>query len=89
MATYVEITKSDHGHGGAGWEFGTCLWSPSRNRAGGDRYSIMREPQQNDRVIHIYRQEWPDGKRDTRIAGESKISNPCHEIIEEPPSPGD
>jgi hypothetical protein len=22
---FVEITKSEHGHGGPGWEFGTCL----------------------------------------------------------------
>src|SRR3712207_7557670 len=40
---WVEITPDDHGHGGPGWEFGTCLWSPSRNRTGDDRYRIMRE----------------------------------------------
>jgi hypothetical protein len=25
---FVEITKENHAHGGPGWEFGTCLWSP-------------------------------------------------------------
>ena len=39
---WIEITKSEHKHGGYGWEFGTCLWSPNRNRAGSDSYSLMR-----------------------------------------------
>ena len=54
MTTFVEITKSDHQHGGAGWEFGTCLWSPTKTASGGDRYSIMREPRPGDDVIHLY-----------------------------------
>ena len=50
---YVEITKSEHGHGGPGWEFGGCLWSPARNRAGSDRYALMREAVVGDRVLQI------------------------------------
>ena len=69
----VEITRSDHEHGGPGWEFGTCLWSPARNRAGGDRYSLMREPRNGDRVLHFYRNRWPDGRIDTRIAASSRV----------------
>lgn len=89
MTTYVEITKSEHKHGGEGWEFGTCLWSPSRNRSGHDRYSLMREPRSGDQVIHIYHQLWPDGVEDTRVAGMSMVTRPFKEVSEEPPSPGD
>ena len=59
---WVEITKSEHKHGGDGWEFGTCLWSPSKNRAGNDRYGIMREPKQGETVLHFYNDVWPDGR---------------------------
>ena len=27
---WLENTKSAHQHGGHGWEFGTCVWSPSK-----------------------------------------------------------
>lgn len=40
---WVEITRDEHGHGGEGWGFGTCLWSPERDNAGHDRYAIMRQ----------------------------------------------
>ncbi len=89
MRTYVEITKSEHDHGGVGWEFGTCLWSPSRNETGHDRYSLMREPRKNDHVIHFYHQVWPDGIDETRMAGMSTVARPFREVAEEPPSPGD
>ena len=71
--TYVEITKSEHAHGGPGWELGTCLWSPSRNRAGHDRYALMREPHRGDRVLHIYHDNWPDGVTDFRLCGQSTV----------------
>lgn len=89
MSTYIEITKSKHAHGGEGWEFGTCLWCPSKNRAGHDRYSLMRKPRSGDRVIHMYHQLWPDGVEDTRLAGISTIARSLREVSEEPPSPGD
>jgi hypothetical protein len=51
---WIEDTKtSAHGHGGPGWEFGTCLWSPSSNKIGVDQYALMREPKTDDLVIHI------------------------------------
>jgi hypothetical protein len=88
MHTYIEITKSEHAHGGEGWEFGTCLWSPTKNRAGVDRYSIMRSPKPRDRVIHIYHTDH-DGRLDTFIMGESRVRREVRTIDEEPPSPGD
>jgi hypothetical protein len=86
---FVEITKEDHAHGGPGWEFGTCLWSPSRNRAGADRYSIMRRPTRGDLVLHFYARRWPDGRHESRLAGRSLVSAPVREVSDEPPSPGD
>lgn len=85
--TFIEISKSEHGHGGRGWEFGTCLWSPSRNRAGADRYSIMRMPKAGDRVIHVYECDFQE-KMDTYILGESQVRKGVEEIASEPPSPG-
>jgi hypothetical protein len=87
MNTFIEITKSEHGHGGEGWEFGTCLWSPARNRAGNDRYSIMRIPEPHDRVIHFYETQH-DGRLDTFIIGESSVRRKVREVEDEPPSPG-
>ncbi len=86
---WVEITKSDHKHGGSGWVFGTCLWSPSRNRAGRDRYSIMRHPQKGDLVLHFYRDKWNGSTKDTKLCGRSFVAVPNRETHEEPPSPGD
>jgi 5-methylcytosine-specific restriction protein A len=85
---WVEITRSEHAHGGRGWEFGTCLWSPSRDRAGGDRYAIMREPQPGDSVLHFYHDTWPDGLAETRLAGRSVVARAFREMDGEPVSPG-
>lgn len=61
-SVFVEITKSVHQHGGAGWEFGRCLWSPTRNRAGQDPYRLMREPQRDDLVLHFREFEQADAR---------------------------
>lgn len=75
---FIEYTKSDHDHGGEGWEFGTCLWSPSVD-AGGRSYSLMREPTEGDLVVHFM---------DRALAGYSWVARPFQEIHEPPPSPG-
>jgi len=85
---WIEITKSEHGHGGQGWEFGTCLWSPSKNRSGDDYYAIMRSPISNDLVLHFYKNRWPDGKIDMRFCGFSFVQEAYNEINREPPLPG-
>ena len=89
MNTYIEITKSEHNHGGLGWEFGTCLWSPSRNKGGADSYSLMRKVNIGDQIIHFYNHKWPDGKTENRIAGISFVKNKYMEVSVEPPSAGD
>jgi hypothetical protein len=85
---FVETTKSEHLHGGPGWEFGKCLWSPSRNKAGHDIYALMREPEPGDLVLHLYKDSWPDGVTETRLSGHSVVFEACREISDAPPSPG-
>ena len=86
---WFEITKSSHGHGGPGWEFGTCLWSPSKDRSGRDRYRTMREAQSGDLVLHYYEDRWPDGALESRLCGRSIVASPHHEVFTQPPTPGD
>jgi hypothetical protein len=88
-SVWVEYTKSSPDHGGKGWEFGTCLWSPSQFRNGSDGYSIMRKPAPGDLVLHIYNKLWPDGRMDARFCGESVVATRYREVNIEPPSPGD
>lgn len=77
-AVWLEITFSSHLHGGAGWDFGTCLWSPSRSKDGKDWYSLMREPKKGDLVLHI---------NDKILQGFSFVDAPCREVNEAPPDP--
>jgi hypothetical protein len=85
---WIEITRSEHGHGGPGWEFGTCLWSPSRDAAGHDRYAVMRQPGRGDGVIHFYHWVSPIGGVDTYVFGFSTVAKAAREVTSEPPSPG-
>jgi 5-methylcytosine-specific restriction endonuclease McrA len=85
---YIEITKSEHGHGGIGWEFGTCLWSPSKDRRGGDRYGVMREPVKGDLILHFLNEAWEDNINDTRLCGYSFVKDQYELVDQVPPSPG-
>ena len=76
-AVWLEMTQSSHRHGGPGWEFGTCLWSPSQSRTDTDSYAIMRKPEEGDRVLH---------SQDSAFVGESVVSQRWREVAEEPPS---
>jgi hypothetical protein len=78
-AVWIEDTKSDHQHGGPGWEFGTCLWSPAADEKGGDRYSLMREPARGDLVIHI---------NDAVLVGWSHVAQRVAEHDSAPPLAG-
>jgi hypothetical protein len=77
-SVWLERSRSDHGHGGPGWELGSCLWSPSTDRAGNDRYRIMREPLVGDVVIHLV---------DSILLGQSVVSGACRKVDQRPPSP--
>ncbi len=80
VAVWVENTKTSHNHGGVGWEFGTCLWSPSANAAGVDWYGPMREVAAGDLVIHI---------NDSWFTGWSRAASNHQEIQDAPPEAGE
>ncbi len=89
-SVWMEITKSEHQHGGAGWEFGTCLWSPTSNARGARSYEVMRRPQMGDLVLHNYHFAPPDGaKTASYLCGWSLIAAPARVVTTEPPSAGD
>ncbi|MCC7418660.1 MAG: AAA family ATPase [Planctomycetaceae bacterium] len=75
---WLENTKSVQ-HGGAGWEFGTCLWSPSKASDGRDWYNTMREPHKGDLVLH---------SMDATLTGFSYVRAQYREVQQEPPEPG-
>jgi MoxR-like ATPase len=79
LPIWIEFTSTAHEHGGAGWEFGRCLWSPSRDRNGRDTYSAMRLPNTGDLVVHIL---------DGRFVGTSRVASRYTESTQPPPNPG-
>ncbi|MGN7761288.1 HNH endonuclease [Paenibacillus sp. 22594] len=81
---YFEITKSSHKHGGLGWEFGTCLWSPTQNRAGIDRYALMREPRKGDLILHFYNHNWNNNVYETKLCGTSIVKKSYYETNDQP-----
>lgn len=85
----IEVTKAEHGHGGPGWEFGTCLWSPERTKGGQDLYRLLREAVADDLVLHIQHDVWGPGEREHRIVGRSFVAGRVDLRDDEPPSPGD
>lgn len=78
-SVWLENTKSSHQHGGPGWEFGTCLWCPTKDKGDRDFYSSMREVSQDNLVIH---------SQDSALVGHSLAKGPADEVETEPPSPG-
>jgi hypothetical protein len=86
---WVEITSSENEHGGAGWAFGDCLWSPVRDRAGRLRYETMLLPQVGDLVLHFYKYPWEGAPSQTRLCGLSIIQAACQIVYNHPPNPGE
>jgi hypothetical protein len=85
---WVEKTKASHGHGGAGWEFGTCLWSPSASKSGIRIYENMSKVQPEDLVLHFY-EDAPYGRdEDHYFCGASIIDSNVQTVSEEPPHAG-
>lgn len=81
--TWLEMSR-EAAHGGAGWEFGTCLWSPTI-RDGGGRWAyweLMRRVREGDVVLHLR------GKRDQRFVGHSIADADCYTTTRRPPDPG-
>lgn len=65
-------------HGGEGWGFGECLWSPTRASDGRDWYSTMREVKEGDLVLHVLEGEF---------RGSSTAASAAQELKSAPPKP--
>jgi hypothetical protein len=50
MNYWIEITNPVHG--GNGWEFGTCLWSPISNKGGVKSWELMTQIKPGDIIFH-------------------------------------
>lgn len=80
-SVWIENTTSKGDHGGAGWEFGTCVWCPAKDRRGSEgKYKIIREVKAGDLVINCY---------DGVIRGTSRAKNACYTTNNRPTNPGD
>jgi len=81
---WLEMTR-DTKHGGVGWEFATCLWSPARNiRSGRWSYweSLLRA-RKGDVVVHLR------GKgRLAFFVGYSSVEGEGYETTDRPTEPG-
>ncbi len=86
---WIEVTGREHGRGGPGWECGSLLWSPSRDRGGVDRYHLMRQVAPGDRVLHFFRDSWGEGATETRVVGESRVRGGYREVSDAPPRTGE
>jgi hypothetical protein len=85
---FIETTELTHQQGGPGWEFGTCLWSPTANASGNKVYELMRKAIEGDLVIHILK-DFDDGEaKRSHFTGFSYVNSPAEILTQEPPSPG-
>jgi hypothetical protein len=76
-SVFIETTELAHEHGGAGWDFGTCLWSPTANASGHRVYELMLNPLEGDLVIHILK-DFDDGEATrSHFTGFSYVSSPA------------
>lgn len=87
-SAWAEITSLESLHGGAGWEVGKCLWSPSQSKDGADRYAVMRRPQLGDAVYHLVSGVSSEAPRKRFLLGVSEVSRTVATVEQEPPSPG-
>jgi 5-methylcytosine-specific restriction endonuclease McrA len=86
-AVWVEKTKSSHGHGGKGWEFGTCLWSPTKDNSGKRIYKNMLAANRGDAVLHFYEDAPFGNELDHYFCGLSVV-DAAVTVREEPSMPG-
>jgi len=80
QSVYIEITNPIHG--GPGWEFGACLWSPVRSKGGYKSWKIMEQVKRDDLVIHLLK-----SKIGYNWTGLSVVESSLRVINEEPPKP--
>lgn len=83
MDIWIENTREDHNHGGFGWEYGTCLWSPTTGKDGRKIYEIMQLPAVGDLVLHFFKIS-----NITYYHGISVVKEPYKITNVAPPEPG-
>ncbi|MCK5038676.1 MAG: HNH endonuclease [Thermoplasmata archaeon] len=79
---FIEITNPVHG--GPGWEFGSRLWSPVRDKRGAEAWGIMKEVKIGDVVLHLLKEKQSEGYKWTGI---SIVKTDITTVIDEPPQP--
>lgn len=85
---WAEVTSLEHGHGGAGWGLGLCLWSPGRSKDNARRYGVMTLPRPGDAVVHLVSGVDAARPRERYLFGTSLVASPAVEIGTAPPIPG-
>lgn len=80
---WLEMSR-DPEHGGTGWEFGVCLWSPTERAGGGawGYWDLMARVREGDAVLHLR------GKNNPQFVGHSIADADCQITSERPPSLG-
>ncbi|MFC1648375.1 hypothetical protein ACFL1B_02840, partial [Nanoarchaeota archaeon] len=80
QSVFIEITNPEHG--GPGWEFGSCLWSPAKDRGNSRAWKLMDEVEPGNLILHLLKIEnhyvW---------AGASIASSVLQEVEDGPPLP--
>jgi len=79
-SVFVEITNPVHG--GPGWEFGSCLWSPVYDARGAKAWKIMETISPGDIILHLLKR-----KGTYFWAGVSRVESPLSIVHAEPPRP--
>jgi len=73
-------------HGGVGWEFGTCVWSPSRKQQGGrwPFWELLLKVRQGDTIFHLR-----GINEHAAFVGYSVADTDGYSTTRRPPEPGD
>ena len=80
MQVWIEAASGRDNHGGVGWEFGRCIWSPAQDRLGRtQKYGIMNAPSVGDPVINCSA---------GLIVGISRVCRSAESTTSGPPNPG-
>jgi len=82
---WIEMSK-DEAHGGQGWGFSKCLWSPTQEADGGRQgwWERQRDVCAGDIVLHLRGKN----KKTSKFVGISTCSSDCEVTTERPPVPG-
>lgn len=80
---FIEMSR-DLEHGGPGWEFPTCVWSPTRKDKGGTWafWEMVLRAQPGDLVLHLR-----GSGRAARFVGYSTVNRGGYRTVERPPHP--